>query len=97
MENAPDWGTRELRLSPVRGEHMTAMRGRQFDRLPIGLLLYRLNNLIYANRAFLDWTRYANLDALRDAGGLDSLFIETKNLPAPKETKTCNGRPTASG
>ena len=24
------------------------------DRLPIGILVYRLNNLIYANRAFLD-------------------------------------------
>ena len=32
------------------------------DRLPIGILVYRLNNLIYANRAFLDWTGY------RDAG-----------------------------
>lgn len=48
------------------------------DRLPVGILVYRLNNLVYANRAFLDWTGYATLDALRDAGGLDSLFIETK-------------------
>ncbi len=31
------------------------------DRLPIGILVYRLSNLIYANRAFLDWTGYANL------------------------------------
>ncbi len=62
------------------------------DRLPIGLLVYRLNNLIYANRAFLDWTGYADLDALRDAGGLDSLFIETKTVPASKETK--NGAKT---
>ena len=49
------------------------------DRLPVGILVYRLNNLIYANRAFLDWTGYAALDALAEAGGLDSLFIETKN------------------
>ena len=48
------------------------------DRLPVGILVYRLNNLVYANRAFLDWTGYATLDALREAGGLDSLFIETK-------------------
>ncbi|HET7849091.1 MAG TPA: PAS domain-containing sensor histidine kinase [Pseudolabrys sp.] len=46
------------------------------DRLPIGILIYRLNNLIYANRAFLDWTGYLTLDALTEAGGLDSLFIE---------------------
>jgi PAS domain S-box-containing protein len=51
------------------------------DRLPVGILVYRLNNLVYANRAFLDWTGYANLEALREAGGLDSLFIETKTTP----------------
>ena len=47
------------------------------ERLPIGILIYRLNDLIYANRAFLEWTGYPNLQALRDAGGLDSLFIES--------------------
>ena len=51
------------------------------DRLPIGILVYRLNDLIYANRAFLDWTGYATLQALTEAGGLDSLFIETKVEP----------------
>jgi PAS domain S-box-containing protein len=49
------------------------------DRLPVGILVYRLNNLIYANRAFLDWTGYGSLDELAEAGGLDSLFIETKS------------------
>jgi PAS domain S-box-containing protein len=52
------------------------------DRLPVGILVYRLNTLIYANRAFLDWTGYPTLGALTEAGGLDSLFIETKS-PAP--------------
>jgi PAS domain S-box-containing protein len=58
------------------------------DRLPVGILVYRLNNLVYANRAFLDWTGYATLDDLAEAGGLDSLFIETKTSPndASKET-----------
>ena len=51
------------------------------DRLPIGILVYRLNSLIYANRAFLDWTGYPTLDALTEAGGLDSLFIETTSQP----------------
>ncbi len=46
------------------------------DRLPIGVLVYRLDRLIYANRAFLDWTGYADTNALTDAGGLDALFIE---------------------
>ena len=47
-----------------------------FDRLPTGILVYRLNSLIYANRAFLDWTGYSTLEELAEAGGLDSLFIE---------------------
>jgi PAS domain S-box-containing protein len=56
------------------------------DRLPVGILIYRLNDLIYANRAFLDWTGYGTLDALTAAGGLDSLFIE------PAKTENGNGR-----
>ncbi len=55
------------------------------DRLPIGILVYRFNDLLYANRAFLEWTDYPTLEALRNAGGLDSLFIE--NNPAPAGTK----------
>lgn len=46
------------------------------DRLPGGIMIYRLDRLLYANRAFLDWAGYASLDALENAGGLDSLFIE---------------------
>lgn len=46
------------------------------DRLPVGVLVYRLNSLIYANRALLDWIGYRSLDALNSAGGLDALFIE---------------------
>jgi PAS domain S-box-containing protein len=60
------------------------------DRLPVGILIYRLNDLVYANRAFLDWTGYSGLMALRDAGGLDSLFIES----APDATKNGNGGKT---
>src|SRR5262249_4554336 len=52
------------------------------DRLPVGVLVYRLDNLIYANRAFLDWTGYESLAALQDAGGLDALFVENGNGPA---------------
>ncbi len=49
------------------------------DRLPTGVLVYRLNKLIYANRAFLDWAGYGSLDELSQAGGLDCLFIESKD------------------
>lgn len=47
------------------------------DRIPVGILVYRFDQLLYANRAFLDWTGYDSLKALSDAGGLDSLFIES--------------------
>jgi PAS domain S-box-containing protein len=53
-----------------------------FDRLPTGILIYRLSTLIYANRAFLEWTGYSSLDELAEAGGLDSLFIEPRKEPA---------------
>jgi PAS domain S-box-containing protein len=56
-----------------------------FDRLPIGILVYRLNNLVYANREFLEWTGYATLDALNEAGGLDSLFIDGKDKSTSKD------------
>ncbi len=46
------------------------------DRLPFGMLIYRLSHLIYANRAFLRWTGYETIEALAEAGGLDSLFVE---------------------
>ena len=52
------------------------------DRLPIGVLVYRLDKLIYANRAFLDWTGYDQLHALEEAGGLDALFVEPSNSKA---------------
>jgi len=45
------------------------------DRLPVGILVYRLNSLLYANRCFLDWAGYPSLDALSEAGGLDCLLI----------------------
>ena len=51
------------------------------DHLPIGVLVYRHDRLIYGNQAFLDWTGYDNLQALSDAGGLDTLFAEPNGTP----------------
>jgi len=58
------------------------------DRLPFGILVYRLNELLYANKAFLDWTGYAALYDLVQAGGLDTLFIDTSDT-----TPAQNGTP----
>ncbi len=50
-----------------------------FDRLPSGVLIYRLDQLIYANPAFLQATGHSRLDDLIEAGGLDSLLIAPDN------------------
>ena len=73
---------------PVRDSHETRAI---LDKLPVGVLVYRLNTLLYANRAFLEWTGHRDLETLTEAGGLDSLFIETKEQPVA-ETGKSGGR-----
>ncbi|MBS0536154.1 MAG: PAS domain-containing protein [Proteobacteria bacterium] len=78
-DDTPDFGTEPLTMPLIPPPTPRAAPDDSriiLDRLPTGILVYRLNNLIYANRAFLDWTGYDSLAALADAGGLDSLFIE---------------------
>jgi PAS domain S-box-containing protein len=47
------------------------------DRLPVGVLIYRHSQFIYANSSFLSWTGHKTLSDFSEAGGLDTLFIET--------------------
>jgi PAS domain S-box-containing protein len=78
--------------------HTDAMRT-LLDRLPIGILIYRLDTLLFANRTFLDWTGHRDLAALVEAGGLDSLLIEMKDAPSldPDRAPTTLTVATASG
>ncbi|MHC2337546.1 PAS domain-containing protein [Bradyrhizobium sp. USDA 4454] len=46
------------------------------DLLPVGILVYRLDRLLYANHAFLARMGYDSLHALEAAGGLDALYVE---------------------
>lgn len=46
------------------------------DLLPTGILIYRLDRLLYANPAFLARMGHSSLGALEDAGGLDALYVE---------------------
>ncbi len=46
------------------------------DRIPIGVLVYRHDKLLYANRHFLEWSGYDDLAAIDAAGGLTRLFAE---------------------
>jgi PAS domain S-box-containing protein len=50
------------------------------DHLPFGILVYGLDSLLYANRAFLEWTGHTRLAEFEQAGGLDSLLIESAGL-----------------
>jgi PAS domain S-box-containing protein len=59
---------------PARGEMQRDKL--LFDLLPVGVLIYRLDRLLYANRAFLDRIGYPSLQALEAADGLDALFVE---------------------
>jgi PAS domain S-box-containing protein len=59
---------------PARGE---ARRDKLLlDLLPVGILIYRLDRLLYANPSFLERMGYQNLHALEEAGGLDALYVE---------------------
>jgi PAS domain S-box-containing protein len=46
------------------------------DRIPIGVLVYRHDKLLYANRHFLEWSGYDDLAAIEAAGGLTKLIAE---------------------
>ena len=59
---------------PARG--LTKRDKLLLDLLPAGVLIYRLDRLLYANPAFLRRIGYAGLHALEEAGGLDVLFVE---------------------
>ncbi|HEV7253746.1 MAG TPA: histidine kinase dimerization/phospho-acceptor domain-containing protein [Mesorhizobium sp.] len=48
------------------------------DRLPIPVLIHSGDALHYANDEFFGLTGYADLEALRAAGGLDALFSEPR-------------------
>ncbi|QUS41569.1 PAS domain-containing protein [Tardiphaga alba] len=60
--------------SAPRGE---MLRDRMLlDLMPVGVMIYRLDRLLYANPAFLARLNYPTLTALEDAGGLDMLQVE---------------------
>ncbi|MGN6748228.1 MAG: histidine kinase dimerization/phospho-acceptor domain-containing protein [Xanthobacteraceae bacterium] len=46
------------------------------DRVPLGILVYRHDGLLYANRQFLEISGYEDLAAIETAGGLGGLFAE---------------------
>jgi PAS domain S-box-containing protein len=59
---------------PARGE--TRRDRTLLDLLPVGVLIYRLDRLLYANSVFLRRMGYPSLHVLEAAGGLDALYVE---------------------
>lgn len=94
-DEPPDFAGEPLKMeppAPIAGPPASSDNSRVIlDRLPTGILVYRLNNLLYANRAFLEWTGYDSLAALTEAGGLDSLFIEPSRDDTGATTSNGNG------
>ncbi|MCK1391700.1 PAS domain S-box protein [Bradyrhizobium sp. 1] len=67
----------EWLTEPAPPAHGHSARDRALlDLVPTGMLIYRLDRLLYANPAFLARMGYASLSALEDAGGLDALYVE---------------------
>jgi len=60
------------------------------DLLPDGVLIYRLDRLLYANRVFLERIGYPSLHELEQAGGLDALYVEpgVSNASSTSDTGT---------
>ena len=56
--------------------HANSTDTQLLGRIPVGVLVYRLDRMIYANGAFLDHAGFENLHAFGEAGGLDTLYIE---------------------
>jgi signal transduction histidine kinase len=60
----------------TRRQALAAAEPVLLERIPVGVLIYRHDALLYANRHFLELCCYQSLDALAAAGGLDTLFAE---------------------
>ena len=77
------------RLAEAEGRARSAL-AELLESLPLGVLVYRDGEALFASRAFLDLTGYADLPALRRAG-LDHLF---RGLP-PSERRNAGATPFA--
>jgi PAS domain S-box-containing protein len=81
----------EWLIEPEPAPRGEARRDRALlDLLPVGVLIYRLDRLLYANRAFLERMGYHSLHALEEAGGLDALYVEpgVSNASSTSDTGT---------
>lgn len=76
LESEHDVASDDLQ-QPSASPHSDSARDTQLlDLMPSGVLVYRLERLLYVNRAFLTRVGFHDRDALDAAGGLDALYID---------------------
>jgi len=83
----PGWLTEPPRPAAGEGERDRTL----LDLMPTGILIYRLDRLLYANPAFLSRLGWRSLHELEQAGGLDALYVE----PGVSSTASSSGGGTA--
>ncbi|WP_019998313.1 ATP-binding protein [Aureimonas ureilytica] len=71
VEPEPDHEPDEEAAAPFAAHELEDM----FDALPLAVLVQMGDRLLFANKRFFALTRYEDLDALEDAGGLDRLVL----------------------
>ena len=61
---------------------------RVLDRIPVGVLVSRMEIPLFLNRTLLDLIGYEDVDAFHDGGGLDSIFEGPSDAPGLASIRT---------
>ena len=76
---------------------LTEAVGRVLDKLPVGVVVYRDGETLFANRALIDLLGYASADAFIAAGGAGAVFRERDenalSAGMPLAARRANGEP----
>ena len=86
-ENAADQSGAAIEpAEPLEAEAAEAARLETtlLDRIPLGVLVYRHDAVLFANRHFLDWSGHADTAAIEKSGGLNALFAGPLAAPLTK-------------
>ena len=75
--------TRAIESPPAAADDAASRAMAMVDLLPVGVLVARGTNALYANRTLLDYLGYPDLDALSADGGLARVFLGRLPARAP--------------
>ena len=80
--------------SPAPLDDIAANAPAVLDRLPVGVLVSRMEIPVFLNRTLLDLLGFADADAFHAAGGLDAIFMERAqdgDLPGCASIRAADG------